>query len=102
MEEVQNGFVRRVTGVNKTSRLVKCVTKTSEESLKVAATARNDVIVLGKIEWEDLIATEAHYLEECRKPYINVSRISNNKAIHEHSLFQEVHKKSFHLLNRPY
>ena len=86
---------KKSKGVNKRSKLVKCVTKTSEHSLKVAASAKDDEIMLRKIGGEDLIAKEAHYHEECRKSYINISRFSNNSAINEHSEFQEAHKESF-------
>ena len=47
--------------------LVKCVTKTAEESIKRATETKQDEVILLKIKDIDLVAKEAHYHASCQK-----------------------------------
>ena len=59
----------RITKQRKVEKLVKCVTRTAEESIKRAAEEQQDEDVLLKIQGIDLVAREAHYHNSCRKSY---------------------------------
>ena len=49
--------------------LVKCMTKTAEDSVKEAVTRKQDQNILLKVQDTDLAAREAHYHATCRKYY---------------------------------
>ena len=51
----------RLTKKRKVEKLVKCVTKTSEESIKAASERKQDETILAKVKGVDLVAKEAHY-----------------------------------------
>ena len=59
----------RIRKSGKEEHLVKCVTKTAEESIKRAAETKQDDFILLKIKDIDLVAKEAHYHASCRKSY---------------------------------
>ena len=59
----------RIRKSGKEEHLVKCVTKTAEESMKRAAETKQDEFILLKIKDIDLVAKEAHYHASCRKSY---------------------------------
>ena len=59
----------RIRKSGKEEHLVKCVTKTAEESIKRAAETKQDEFILLKIKDIDLVAKEAHYHASCRKSY---------------------------------
>ena len=59
----------RIRKSGKEEHLVKCVTKTAEESIKRAAETKQDEFILLKIKDIDLVAKEAHYHASCRKNY---------------------------------
>lgn len=71
--------------------LVKCVTESSESTIKKCAKEKNDFELIGKIEGVDLRAREAHYHESCRSNYIR------NKDTHTTEVSSEnAQKKSAH------
>ena len=49
--------------------LVKCMTKTAEDSVKVAVTRKQDQHILLNVQDTDLAAREAHYHATCRRDY---------------------------------
>ena len=49
--------------------LVKCMTKTAEDSVKEAVTRKQDQHILLKMQDTDLAAREAHYYATCRRDY---------------------------------
>ena len=49
--------------------LVKCMTKTTEDSVKDAVTRKQDQHILLKVQDTDLAAREAHYHVTCRRDY---------------------------------
>ena len=49
--------------------LVKCMTKTAEDSVKEAVTRKQDQQILLKVQDTDLAAREAHYDATCRRDY---------------------------------
>ena len=49
--------------------LVKCMTKTSEDSVKEAVTRKQDQRILLKVQDTDLAAREADYHATCRRDY---------------------------------
>lgn len=59
----------RIRKSGKEEHLVKCVTKTAEESIKRAAETKQDEIILLKIKDNDLVAKEAHYYASCGRNY---------------------------------
>ena len=54
-------IVRKCKEVCERNKLVKCVTKTAEDSIKQSAMLMDDENMLRKIAGEDLVAKEAHY-----------------------------------------
>ena len=50
--------------------LVKCLTKTAEDSVKEATKRKQDQLILLKVQDTDLAAREAHYHATCRRDYI--------------------------------
>ena len=59
----------RIVKKGKEEVLIKCVTKTAEESIKQSAEQKGDEYILGKVQHIDLVAKEAHYHSSCRKDY---------------------------------
>ena len=49
--------------------LVKCMTKTAEDSVKEATKRKQDQLILLKVQDTDLAAREAHYHATCRRDY---------------------------------
>ena len=49
--------------------LVKCMTKTVEDSVEEAVTRKQDQHILLKVQDTDLAAREAHYHATCRRDY---------------------------------
>ena len=49
--------------------LVKCMTKTAEDSVKEATKRKQDQPILLKVQDTDLAAGEAHYNATCRRNY---------------------------------
>ena len=49
--------------------LVKCMTKTAEDSVKVAVTRKQDQHILLNVQDTDLAAQEAYYHATCRTDY---------------------------------
>ena len=49
--------------------LLKCITKTAETSIKIAAEEKNDERLLCRIRDVDLRAKEPHYHNYCRRAY---------------------------------
>jgi len=49
--------------------LVKCTTKTPEDSVKEATKGKQDQHILLKVQDTDLAAQEAHYHATCRRDY---------------------------------
>ena len=49
--------------------LVKCMTKTAEDSVKEATKRKQDQHILLKVQDTDLAAREAHYHATCRRDY---------------------------------
>ena len=64
----------RLTKNREEEKLVKCVIKTSEESIKAAAESTQDETILLKVRGVDLVAKEAHYDNSCRKEYTRPSK----------------------------
>ena len=58
---------KRLTKNREEEKLVKCVTKTSEESIKAAAESKQDETILLKVRGVNLVVKEAHYHNSCRK-----------------------------------
>ena len=88
-------------GTSKRDKLVKCVTKTAENSLKQAAVFWKDDVILRKISEEDLVAKEANYHEECRKAFINTKYLSQTcreDSSYEDAEIQKAHKEAFNIL----
>ena len=56
-------------GVKTLHKLVKCITRTAEASIKEAVNRKFDSKLRGQVENVDLIAKEAWYHEPCRKAY---------------------------------
>lgn len=54
----------------KKETLSKCVTETSEQTIREAANSKNDFELLREIGTEDLRAKEARYHESCRREYV--------------------------------
>lgn len=69
-------------GSTTSERLVQCLTKMAEKSIKDSAQAKNDFKLLRRVEGEDLIAKETKYHETCRRNYtkISTSKTSNVSA----------------------
>ena len=59
--------VKRTHG--KIEKLIKCVAKNADQSIRAAAQRKQDYKLLGKMLNGDLIAREAHYHTSCRKNY---------------------------------
>ena len=49
--------------------LVKCMTKTAEDSVKEATKTKQDQHILLKVQDTDLAAREAHYHATCQRDY---------------------------------
>ena len=64
----------RLTKNREEEKLVKCVTKTSEGSIKAAAESKQEETILLKVKGADLVAKEAHYHNSCRKEYTRPSK----------------------------
>ena len=64
-------FVKKLEspGNNMLKTLVKCMTKTAEDSVKEAVTRKQDQHILLKVQHTDLAAREAHYHATCRRDY---------------------------------
>ena len=60
-------WISQKTGKRKEDRLVKCVTKTAETSIKESVVRKGDERLKEHLENADLIAKEAWYHEFCRK-----------------------------------
>ena len=54
---------------NMLKTLVKCMTKTVEDSVEEAVTRKQDQHILLKVQVTDLAAREAHYHATCRRDY---------------------------------
>ena len=68
--------------------LVKCMTKTAEDSVKEAVTRKQDQHILLKVQDTDLAAREAHYHATCRRDYTreddrHQETINNTKTTEE-------------------
>ena len=68
--------------------LVKCMTKTAEDSVKEATKRKQDQHILLKVQDTDLAAREAHYHVTCRRDYTreddrHQETIKNTKTIEE-------------------
>ena len=68
--------------------LVKCMTKTAEDSVKEATKRKQDQHILLKVQDTDLAAREAHYHATCRRDYIreddrHQETIKDTKTIEE-------------------
>ena len=68
--------------------LVKCMTKTPEDSVKEAVTRKQDQHILLKVQDTDLAAREAHYHANCRRDYtreddIHQETVKDTKTIEE-------------------
>lgn len=88
----------RITRNGKEEQLVKCITKTSEESINAAAERQKDDKLLLKIRGVDLVAVEAHYHNWCRREYTRSSiRHSDpsNKDSDDYAALQAAHKAAF-------
>ena len=59
----------RITKEKDVEEWIKCVTKTAEESVREAATRKQDQHILLKVQDTDLAAREAHYHATCRRDY---------------------------------
>ena len=58
-----------MTDVSFVKILVKCLTKTAEDSVKEATKRKQDQHILLKVQDTDLAAREAHYHATCRRDY---------------------------------
>ena len=77
-------WISQKTGKRKEDRLVKCVTKTAETSIKESVVRKGDERLKEHLENADLIAKEAWYHEFCRKTYTrkpqrNLPKFSSKK-----------------------
>ena len=68
--------------------LVKCMTKTAEDSVKAATKRKQDQHILLKVHDTDLAAREAYYHATCRRDYTreddrHQETIKNTKTIEE-------------------
>jgi len=61
---------KKLHGSTKREKLVKCETKAAEKSIKEYALSRNVVDVIGRVQYLDLVAREAHYHETCRRDLV--------------------------------
>lgn len=94
-------IVKKSKGISKRDRLVKCVTKRAEESLKQAARQRQDEVMLRKISGEDLLGKEAHYHEECRRQYtkVTVKPLDSKPPSKEDIEVYQAHNEAFKFLS---
>ena len=87
--------------------LVKCMTKTAEDSVKEATKRKQDQHILLKVQDTDLAAREAHYHATCRRDYTreddrhqetikdteNIEEQASNKTIYFQYIFQYVMRR---------
>ena len=88
----------RIRKFGKEEHLVKCVTKTVEESIKKAAETKQDEAILLKIQDIDLVAKEVHYHAFCRKNYTrSVERhdVPKDGENESHAAMEAAHKAAF-------
>lgn len=78
--------------------LVKCVTKTAEESIKRSAEITNDFEMLSRVRDVDLVAREAHYHSSCRKAYTRPPG-SRGKIDPKADATSEHHKETFNFIS---
>ena len=78
--------------------LVKCVTKTADASIKLAAEQKKDEALLCQIRDIDLVAREAHYHNHCRRAYTRNQVRHSGSADSETLAVLEAHRKAFELL----
>lgn len=91
----------RIKKLTREENLVKCLTKTSEQSIKTAAETRQDLDILRKVQGVDLVAKEAHYHPSCRKQYTRTLQRhqqsnKDSKSIEE----QNAHKAAFEYISK--
>ena len=96
-------FVKRLEsqGNNILKTLVKCMTKTAEDSVKEAITRKQDQHILLKVQDTDLAAREAHYHATCRRDYTreddrHQETIKDTKTIEEQTSNKTIYLFSVH------
>ena len=85
----------RLTKNREEEKLVKCVTKTSEESIKAAAESKQDDTILLKVRGVNLVAKEAHYHNSCRKEYTRPSKQRSGIGRGNQSEIEAAHQAAF-------
>ena len=85
----------RLTKNREEKTLVKCVTKTSEESIKAAAESKQDETILLKVRGVDLVAKEAHYHYSCRQEYTRPSKQRSGTDRGNQSEIEAAHQAAF-------
>ena len=89
----------RLRKSGKEEHLVKCVTKTAEDSIKRAAETKQDGDILLKIQGIDLVAKEAHYHASFRKNYtqsVNSKEVPKEQESNEaQAAMKAAHKAAF-------
>lgn len=80
--------------------LTKCITKCAEDSIKNAATDKNDHELLCKIQNQDLVAREAYYHSACRKNYTRKDTRHVSHSNSDSTKSQKAHGDSFEYLCR--
>ena len=71
--------------------LVKCMTKTAEDSVKEATKRKQDQHILLKMQDSDLAVREAHYHATCRRNYTKtIEEQASNKTIYFQYIVQYV------------
>ena len=96
---------KRMPGTNTSQKfifeyLTKCVTKTSESSIKTAAQVKGDDTLLKKNQGQDLIAREASYHSSCQRNYTrgDPHKKSRSEANEETRSQHTAHENAFHQL----
>ena len=81
-------------------KLIKCVTKNADQSIRAAAQRIQDYKLLGKILNGDLIAREAHYHTSCRKNYTRADD-RHERCDKDERVVEELnaHQNAFHYIS---
>lgn len=86
---------KTITVKHTKQQLTKCVTKCAAQSIQKAAIDKQDGSMLGKIQYQDLVAREAHYHNACRQKYTRNEQRHVTHTDSESSKAQAAHSESF-------
>ena len=91
-----NKLSKKVKG--KKQFLVKCVTDTAQNSIKLAAKQKKDEKMMGIVNGIDLVARKAHYHNYCRQICTRSEVTRSPSGDSEASVMLEAHKNAFDYL----